>query len=193
MTILTFLAELLGEGTIRIGQVLVRADFSLCHSDDAGRADLEIFSNPEDAVEIAKYDDRRVYRPLKTAPNLRHGWVMRLASLAEVRAALDLIYPAALGTLLALRQERLPVIPLRETLARQTGMYAVTKKITDSQAEAVMGRLCGPGCIRRILWPISAGQPRAETFSNAEAGYPILCAEVCNLFVAACRQEVKGS
>ncbi len=37
---------------------------------------LEIFRNPEDAIEIARYDDDGNYRPLKTAPNLRHGWRM---------------------------------------------------------------------------------------------------------------------
>jgi sirohydrochlorin cobaltochelatase len=59
------------------GQVLVRKtgdDLVLCHRDDQARGDLAISGNADDAIEIAKYDDDGNYRPLKTAPNLRHGW-----------------------------------------------------------------------------------------------------------------------
>ena len=56
-------------------------EFALCHRDDAERADLTSYSDAEAAVEIARYDDAGVYRPLKTAPNLRHGWVLLLGSL----------------------------------------------------------------------------------------------------------------
>jgi len=63
------------------GQILVRKtgdDFVLCHRDDEAHDDLEIFQGPEDAIEIARYDDAGNYRALKTAPNLRHGWRMEL-------------------------------------------------------------------------------------------------------------------
>ena len=48
---------------------------------------------PEDAIEIAKHDDAGNYRPLKTAPNLRHGWRLELETLEDLRRALDYFYP----------------------------------------------------------------------------------------------------
>src|SRR4029077_11853007 len=111
-----------------------------CHVDDSELSDLADFTDPHDAIEIARYDDAGNYRPLKTAPNLRHGWQLRLKSLEEVTLALDFLYPAALGTALALTRRALTHVDLRETLARQTGMYAITKKITVDQAEATLLR-----------------------------------------------------
>jgi len=61
---------------VSIGQILIRKmdrGFVLLHRDDEDRNDLQKFSNPEDAIGLARYDDSENYRPLKTAPNLRHG------------------------------------------------------------------------------------------------------------------------
>jgi len=191
MTVLDFLGQLLAEGPVRLGQVRLCPDYSLCHFEDEGRSDLQPYSDPHDAIEIAKYDDEGKYRPLKTAPNLRHGWQLRFTDLKAVQLALDFLYPAALGSSLAHRQSRLTAIPLRETLSRQTGMYAITKKITDAQAEAVIGHLCRPGCLRHVLWPIGNGNQAAFGRSAAGDEISIFCMEACNLFVAACREEVK--
>ena len=49
------------------GQIFVRKtgdDFVLCHRDDEARNDLEIFQDPEDAIEIARYDNARNYSAL---------------------------------------------------------------------------------------------------------------------------------
>ena len=44
-----------------IGQLLIQRTnsdgFALCHRDDEDRASLEIFRKPEDAIEIARYDN----------------------------------------------------------------------------------------------------------------------------------------
>ena len=73
------------------------------------QSQLEIFQDPHDAIRIARYDDAANYRPLKTAPNLRHGWRLTLTDLAEICLALDFLYPAAVGTALAfLREELIP-------------------------------------------------------------------------------------
>ncbi len=86
-----FLLQQLDAGEWRIGQLLVRPDISLRHVEDASRNILEVFTHPADAREFAKYDDAGNYRPLKTAPNLRHGWLLALGSVDELRQALDLI------------------------------------------------------------------------------------------------------
>ena len=192
-SVLDLLAQLLGLEETCLGQVRLRPDFSLGHIEDANRSDLEIFSDPYAAIEIAKYDDAGKYRPLKTAPDLKRGWLLRLASLPDMCLALDFLYPAALGTLLAYRQKGLTPLGLRETLSRQTGMYAVTKKITDAQAHAVIAQLCQGGCLRHRLWTVSLSSVSPVIGKRVEGNQiPILCAEACNLFVAGCRKVVKG-
>src|SRR5262245_10814308 len=94
-------ALVLNEGG-RFGQVLIRkidSGFVLCHRDDENARGLKIFRMPEDAIEIARYDDAGNYRPLKTAPNLRHGWRLEVVDLGELRRALDYFYPGRLATL----------------------------------------------------------------------------------------------
>jgi sirohydrochlorin cobaltochelatase len=197
--ILEFLGGFLRRGACRIGQIQISPDFCLGHVEDSRCDQLEIFHDPHDAMAIARYDDHGKYRPLKTAPNLRHGWQLQLRSLEETTLALDFLYPAALGTALAFREARLKHVDLRDTLARQTGMYAVTKKITDDQAQSTIGRTCNhqQGCLRHILWSISSGRPsllscRRSDIESASNEIPLLCAEACNLLVAAARRTVKS-
>jgi sirohydrochlorin cobaltochelatase len=193
-----FLGSFLSNGPCLIGQVRILPDYSLSHVEDAGKAGLETFTNPHDALEIARYDDAGKYRPLKTAPNLRHGWRLALKDLHETLLALDFLYPAALGTAMASARSELQPVDLSETLARQTGMYAVVKKITDEQAESVVASTCNrkDGCLRHILWSISPGHPtslsrRGPEVEGSENEIPLLCAEACNLLVAAGRKVVK--
>src|SRR2546425_10106999 len=83
------------------GQILIRrtndGSFILSHRDDADRDGLQLSRDPEDAAEMARYDDAGNYRPLKTAPNLRHGWRLELIDLTELRRALDYFYPGRLA------------------------------------------------------------------------------------------------
>jgi len=69
------------------------------------------------------YADSGEFRPLKTAPNLRRGWRLNVANLEELRRSLDYFYPAMLGVRSSYAHGSLPTVPLRKTLARQTGMY----------------------------------------------------------------------
>ncbi len=197
---LEFLRDHLSRGDCFLGQVRIGTGHVLCHREDALDANCAVFTNPHDAIALARYDDAGKFRPLKTAPNLRHGWRLELSNLAEVLLALDFLYPAAAGTARILAESALPVFPLRSTLDRQTGMYAVTKKITDEQAAEVIKTICDPekGCLRRILWPISPETPSPRQQESADIAtqgqeIPLLCAEACNLFVAAARGAVKAA
>ena len=195
----------------RIGQILVDQSaegvFALCHRDDAHRADLGIYRDAEAAVALAQYDDAGVYRPLKTAPNLRHGWSLQLADAASVRVALDLFYPGRLPAYSAWRRGSLQTTPLRATLDRQTGMYRVAAKITDEQANELVGNVCRSdgGCLRTIVWKRDASgttpstllppekyDPAHDQTGRAQATVPLVCQEPCNLLVAAARAVVKG-
>src|SRR5678815_2715937 len=83
------------------GELFVRktttGGFVVLHRDDESLDQLQTHRGAEDAVEIAKYDDAGNYRPLKTAPNLRHGWRLTLQTLKELKLSLDYFYPGRLA------------------------------------------------------------------------------------------------
>jgi len=195
----------------RFGQLIIQrtntGGFMVCHRDDENAAGLKIFRRPEDAMEIARHDDGGNYRPLKTAPNLRHGWRLEVVDLGELQRALDYFYPGRLAMLAAWKENRLSSTPLRETLDRQSGMYRVAAKILDEQIDGVVGNFCksSGGCLRTILWqrdeqgttPSSKLQPekfdpKHDQTGRGENAIPLLCQEACALLVNECRKAVKG-
>jgi len=193
------LAAWLAAGETRIGEVVILGRYEVRHHEDSDAGGLALHTAPEDAREIALYDAAGNYRPLKTAPTLRRGWKLRLATIEQLHEALDFFYPAMLAARFAFQEGRLAVTPLRATLNWQSGMYAVTRKITDPRADTLIGSFCRTdgGCLKTILWPIAPGvavtSMRPEKFTPAPAGngMPLLCAEACNLLVAKVREAVK--
>ena len=206
------LREWLAGGEFRIGEIYGKrragGAWTLCHRDDFGREPLSTYETADAASEIARYDDAGAYRPLKTAPNLRHGWLLVLHSADNVLLALNLFYPGRLVAWTAWRRNTLPVTPFRETLARQTGMYRVAAKITDDQGDELIARFCRSdgGCLRTILWPRdrsgtiastklppSKFDPGVDQTGRSESATPLLCQEICNLLVAEARAVVKAA
>jgi sirohydrochlorin cobaltochelatase len=209
---------------LHFGQILVQetttGHFVLSHRDDKSVDQLKVFRSAEDASNIAKYDDAGNYRPLKTAANLRHGWRLELDTLEELQRALDYFYPGRLAVFNAWKDGRLQTRPLRETLDRQSGMYRVAAKISDSQIDDLVADFCrsNGGCLRTILWKrdqegaIASAKLPKEKFDPGfdqvmaskppgsptpgttaiPATVPLLCQEACNLLVAECRKVVKG-
>jgi sirohydrochlorin cobaltochelatase len=202
-------------------QKITNGRFVLSHRDDESVDRLKIFRSAEDAIEIAKYDEAGNYRPLKTAPTLRHGWRLELDTLEELRRVLDYFYPGRLAVFVAWKSGKLQTTALRETLDRQSGMYRVAAKISDSQIDDLVADFCrsDDGCLRTILWKRDAHGAIASTklpkdkfepacdqtsacsrrpvgdarASHSEAAtVPLLCQEACNLLIAECRKVVKG-
>lgn len=211
------LQALVAENVSRIGQLEIvpsNGGFVLCHRDDVGRNDLRN-GEIDDAFEIAKFDEAGNYRPLKTAPTLRHGWKIFARDLSQVERVIDTIYPGRLAMLRAFKSGELTTTSLREALNRQTGMYRVAAKISDEQIDGLVGDFCRSdgGCLRTILWKrdasdkgpssklprekfdpavdqyLSAKRPRSAT--AATESIPLLCQEACNLLVAEARKIVK--
>src|SRR5262249_12967140 len=161
------------------GQILVRKtgkSFVLCHRDDEAHDELKTFQNPEDAIEIARYDDAGNYRPLRTAPDLRHGWRMQLRTSDELKRTLDYFYPGRLAVFVACQRGQLRTTPMREALDRQSGMYRVAAKISDAQIDDLIADFCRSdgGCLRTILWKrdqlsaIASTKLPAEKFDPAQ-------------------------
>jgi sirohydrochlorin cobaltochelatase len=208
-----------------LGQLLVRktasGGFVVSNRDDEMLDQSQIFPYAEDAIEIAKYDHAGKYRPLKTAPSLRRGWRLELATVEDLQRALDYFYPGRLAVFAAWKSGELKTTPLRETLARQSGMYRVAAKISDAQTDDLVANFCRSdgGCLRTILWkrdqkdaiasnklpkekfdpafdqftPACSRRPAGdEHASHSEAAtVPLLCQEACNLLIAECRKVVK--
>ena len=203
-----------------VGEIVIsrtNRGFVLSHRDDAALDESQLFKSAENAIEIAEYDDAGNYRPLKTAPNLRHGWRLELATAEELSRALDYFYPGRLAVFVAWKNGCLKTTALRETLDRQSGMYRVAAKISDPQINDVVADFCRSdgGCLRTILWKrdrtgvIASAKLPKEKFDPAwdqaiaeprstpaattsAATVPLLCQEACNLLVAECRKVVKG-
>src|SRR5205807_9513320 len=159
-----------------------------------------------DAFEIARFDDAENYRPLKTAPTLRHGWKIFARDVLQLEQVIDTIYPGRLAMLRAFKSGELTTTSLRETLNRQSGMYRVAAKISDEQIDDLVGKFCrsSDGCLRTILWkrdargtvPSTKLPPEKFDVSHDQTGrgertIPLLCQEACNLLVKECRRVVK--
>ncbi|HEX8371628.1 MAG TPA: DR2241 family protein [Chthoniobacterales bacterium] len=203
------LTQWLDQGRCFLGEVQIsrtEASFELRHHRDEASEALKHYHSAEDAIELGKYDPVGRYRPLRTAPNLQQGWLLSLADIHEVVRALDFFYPAMLGTARAFEENRGAPTNLRDTLNRQTGMYRVAGKITNAQADALIGEVCHPSrCIKTITWQIESAFPvsavpaakldlRQDLLDrpSARGGFiPLPCEECCNILVAAARETVK--
>lgn len=195
-----------------VGEILINrtstGEFLLCHRDDARCTDLATHDSAEAATDIARYDDGGKYRPLKTAPNLRHGWQIKLDEIGDVRIAVDFFYPGRGAAYEAWRRDKLVTTAFRETLARQSGMYRAAAKISEQQANELIANFCRSdiGCLRTILWKRAADgtlpstllprekfDVRHDQTGRGERTFPLLCQEACNLLVAAAREVVKDA
>ncbi len=209
------LAAWLASGRQRMGEIFIASrpggGFVLVHREDKDRDDLVVYGGADAAEGLAKFNDAGHYRPLRTSPDLQHGWRLEVSNISELRAALDRFYPGRLNILLAFEKNMLTTTPLRATLERQSGMYRVAAKISDAQSDELVGRFCrsrkgAPGCLRTILWKRDASGATASTqlppakfnpdhdqTGRGESVMPLLCQEPCNLLVAAAREIVKSA
>ena len=152
---------------------------------------------PEAAREIALYDDAGKFRALKTEPNLRGGWLLRINNAGDLRLALDFFYPAALGLFEHWKAGTLKPVSLREMLGRQTGMYRFANTISDEQAQKMVACQCDAKtkCLRRITWQLANGIPLTELtpeklpekFSANADKIPLICVEPCTHLATAAR------
>ncbi len=127
------------------------------------------------------------FRPIKAAPNLRAGWLCRVASEAELELALNQLYPGALADWFAVQQPTPPVTHYRDFTARQTGMYRITTMLTDIQAAQVIRACCDARfCLKRRLWTVP-GLPS----DTAHAKSLIPCLEPCAVMLEFARKAMR--
>jgi len=201
------LAVAVASGVRQIGQVAILPDtagakYALCHIEDRDApGELEVHRDPGAAREISTWAADGRYRFTKGELSLVRGWLLLLETDEELRRALDLFYPAAIGLWLAGAEDSLSVQHLRDKLARQTGMYQFARNISTEGAQRLVREVCGPGncCVKKILWQIDDETPLDPSEASRFPGYldtgveaiPLLCREACNHFVAECRKASK--
>jgi hypothetical protein len=171
------------------GQVLVRAEpfggYYLCHRDDAGAVDLELHEDPRAAREISKLTDAGEYRPLKSSPNLRHGWVLKVWEARGLGVAMNYLYPAGIVHWYLYREGRLEITDYRQNAARQSGIYKRIQRLSDEGVQNAARACCEDAvCLKKTLWDVDAETPLEMDRGEGE----IPCPEPCSIFVSFARR-----
>jgi len=179
--------ELAAGGRV-FGQVLVRATpdgYSLRHTDDAGAKHLEVHEDPRAAREIAKLTEAGEYRPLKSSPNLRRGWELRVADARGLATAMNYLYPAGIVHWHLRREGRLEVTSFRENAARQSGIYKRIQRLSDEGVQDAARACCEDAvCLKRTLWDVDEGTPLRMDRGSGK----IPCPEPCSVFISFARR-----
>jgi hypothetical protein len=171
------------------GQVLVRAiptvGYSLRHKDDADVENLDPYEDPRAAREIAKLTEAGDYRPLKSSPNLRRGWELRVGDARQLAVAMNYLYPAGIVHWYLYREGRLEVTDFRENAARQSGIYKRIQRLSDEGVQDAARACCEDAvCLKRTLWDVDDKTPLAMERGEGE----IPCPEPCSVFISFARR-----
>jgi len=170
-------ARLTGDGSRR---------YDLRHVDDAEDSfrELTVHEDPLDARQLATETDEGRYRPLKTAPTLRTGWVFPDLTGEQLVRAIDFFYPATVANWYRERQGELDVTHWRETAERQTGIYDIVDELSGEQVEWLAESCCVDSqCLKRRQW--DEDEDTELDVPRGDGEFP--CREPCSVVVAAAR------
>ena len=175
------------EGRV-FGQVLVRATatgYSLRHRDDVDAANLELHQDPRAAREIAKLTEDGEYRPLKSSPNLRRGWEIRVPDARELAVAMSYLYPAGIVHWHLHREGKLEVTNYRENAARQSGIYKRIQRLSERGVQDAARACCEDAvCLKKTMWDVDERTPLEMESGEGE----IPCPEPCSVFISFARR-----
>ncbi|CAN5910593.1 hypothetical protein BH23ACT11_BH23ACT11_07350 [soil metagenome] len=159
--------------------------YRLCHVDDREVADSTLYEEPRDARQISKLTETGEYRPLKSAPNLKRGWLLRLNDERELATAMNYLYPAAVVHWYLYREGELEITHYRENAGRQSGIYKRVQALTDDAVQEAARACCEDAvCLKKTLWDVEEDLPLRMDRGQGE----IPCPEPCSLFVSFARR-----
>jgi hypothetical protein len=157
----------------------------MCHVADADTRDLEAYSDPRAAREIAKLTEEGEYRPLKSSPNLRRGWTLRVADVEGLGVAMNYLYPAGVVRWHLFREGNLKITNYRENASRQSGIYKCIRRLSDQGVQNAAKACCEDAvCLKRTLWDVDMKTPLEMNRGEGE----IPCPEPCSIFVSFARR-----
>ena len=171
------------------GQVIIRPvvplGYSLRHAGDAEEEVLTVSEYPREAREIAKLTESGEYRPLKSSPNLRRGWELRVADALGLVTAMNYLYPAGVVHWYLHREEKLHLTSFRENAARQSGIYKRVQRLSDEGVQDAALACCEDTvCLKKTLWDVDGDTPLDVDRGEGE----IPCPEPCSIFVSFARR-----
>jgi hypothetical protein len=176
------------EGDRVFGQVLIRrttSGYSLRHEDDADAPNLELHEDPRSAREISRLTEAGEHRPLKSSPNLRRGWEIRVQDRIGLAVAMNYLYPAGIVHWYLHRAGKLELTNYRENAARQSGIYKRIQRLSDAGAQNAARACCEDAvCLKKTLWDVDENTPLAMDRGEGE----IPCPEPCSVFVSFARR-----
>ncbi len=189
---LKWFVEQIGDELL-VAQVLLRRTgdgFELRHIADREVSPEKLTLQPPEAARgLAEAGQDGSFRPLKSSPNLRRGWVILAKSDLELETAVNGFYPGFIPDLFALRASTPRIAHYREFTSRQTGMYRITAFLTDAEAFAMAGKCCSARyCLKQRLWTVE-GFPADQL----EGKSVIPCLEPCAILLEYARKVVRTS
>ena len=159
--------------------------YVLRHAEDEGAPGLAVHEDPRAAREISKTTEAGEYRPLKSAPNLKRGWELRLSDARELAVAMNLLYPGGIVHWYLHREGRLQTTSYRENAARQSGIYKRVQRLSDEGVQDAASACCDDAvCLKKTLWDVDGETPLAMDRGEGE----IPCPEPCSVFVSFARR-----
>jgi hypothetical protein len=167
--------------------------FEILHREDGAlqQNELQTFRDVFAARTIAQTNARGAHRPLKTAPNLKRGWLLTDLDGKRVCQAMDYLYPACVAHWQGGLSGTLEITDWVATAARQSGMYSAVGLHPPDAVQDLTRACCSEAvCLREVAWGFDGdsrpgvGTPRAEH----EARVP--CPEACSLFISLARKTL---
>ena len=152
---------------------------------EASSAELTVYEDPREAREISKLTEDGEYRPLKSSPNLRRGWLLRVPDEKALASATNYLYPAAVVHWHLYREGDLEVTSYRENAARQSGIYKRVQRLSDEGVQNAARACCEDAvCLKKTWWDVDGDTPLAAERGEGE----IPCPEPCSIFVSFARR-----
>ena len=183
-------AARIGEAT-RLAQVTIRrsaAGFELRHLDDGSASSAGLRS--VDALELrqlSQFTSARVFRPLKSSPDLPSGWRLEAPDVIALEFALNQLYPGAVADWYAAQENPAAVTHYRKYTERQTGMYRVTALLSDAAAREVVQACCDARfCLKQRLWTVDG-----LAVDSIESKSQIPCLEPCPVLMEFARKAAR--
>ncbi len=164
--------------------------YEVRHIDDSDVAAtaLTTHSDPFDARDIGTLDSKDRYRPLRTAPSLKSGWIFPDLTANEVYDAVEAFYPATVVNWYREQRGELDIDHWRDEQDRQSGIYNLITVLPDEAVDWAAAACCDDSqCLKRREWQLSEDEPLA-----AEGGDGVFpCRGPCSMVVAAGREWAK--
>ena len=164
--------------------------YELRHVDDsdADPSALTTHTDPLAARDIGTLDEKDRYRPLRTAPSLKTGWIFPDLSANELYEAVEAFYPATVVNWYREQRGELDVDHWRDEQDRQSGIYNLITVLPDEAVDWAAAACCDDSqCLKRREWQLSEDEPLDA--DGGEGVFP--CRGPCSMVVAAGREWAK--